>query len=53
VDGLTILRKLDIIHCPRLQKLPKEFAGRGEFPSLIIFSLDLLSRLEELPVDQG
>jgi hypothetical protein len=36
-----------------LNKLPKEFGGRGAFPSLIIFSLAFLSGLEELPVDQG
>jgi len=33
-----------------LRKLPKEFGGRGAFPSLEIFSLVFLSGLEELPV---
>jgi Leucine-rich repeat (LRR) protein len=47
---LRSLRKLEIIDCPMLRKLPKEFGGRGAFPSLEIFSLAFLSGLEELPV---
>jgi len=47
---LRNLRKLEIIDCSMLRKLPKEVGGTGAFPSLEIFSLVFLSGLEELPV---
>jgi hypothetical protein len=47
---LRSLRKLEIIQCPMLRKLPRECGGRGAFPYLEMFSLAFLSILEELPL---
>lgn len=46
---LRSLRQLDICHCSKLKKFPKEFAEKGAFPLLEIFSLIELDELEELP----
>jgi hypothetical protein len=46
---LKRLRKLEIIECSRLKKLPQEFGDKGAFSLLEIFSLVRLHELKELP----
>jgi disease resistance protein RPS2 len=46
---LKRLRKLEIIECSILKKLPQEFGDEGVFSSLKIFSLVRLHELKELP----
>lgn len=46
---LNSLRRMELIHCPKISKLPKEFGHREAFPLLEIFSLVGLDSLKELP----
>jgi hypothetical protein len=43
------LKRLEIIECSRLKKLPQEFGDEGVFSSLKMFSLVRLHELKELP----
>jgi hypothetical protein len=46
---LESLKRLEIIECSRLKKLPQEFGDEGVFSSLKMFSLVMLHELKEFP----
>lgn len=51
---LKNLQRLEIITCRKLKEFPEEFAKTGAFPSLKIFSLIRLEKLEKLPdIEEG
>lgn len=50
LHNLKNLQRLEIIACRKLKEFPEEFAKKGAFPSLKIFSLIRLEKLEKLPI---
>lgn len=50
---LQSLKRLEIIECSRLKKVPQEFGEEGAFSLLEMFSLVGLHELEELPMVKG
>lgn len=52
LQNLRGLRKLEIVRCEKLKRIPKEFGEKGAFPMLKTFSMVALPELEELPMLQ-